>query len=141
MASLVAGLAAGLVATILMTVVMMVMGDGGPPPTASLVATFAGGEPADHAMPGMVLHLGYGVVAGAVFALGVPTIGIDLTDLLVATGLGIGYGIVLMVGGLVFWLRIVIGMAADRDRLVLFGVAHVVYGLVLGAFIGAGIVA
>ncbi len=141
MVSLVAGLVGGLVATIVMTIVMMVMGDGGPPPTASLVAKFQGGDPADHEMPGMVLHLLYGIVAGGVFAVGVPVIGLELTDLLVATGLGIVYGVVLMLVGMVFWMRAVMGMEADRDMMMMFGVVHVVYGAVLGGFLGAGIIA
>ena len=71
MASIISGLADGLVATI-MTGIMMVMDDGGPPPTASLVAKFSGGDPEDYAMPGMVLHMIYGIVAGAIFAVGIP---------------------------------------------------------------------
>ncbi|MEF8775297.1 MAG: hypothetical protein V5A43_02185 [Haloarculaceae archaeon] len=141
MSSVLAGLAAGIVATIIMTVVMMVMGDGGPPPTAALVTTVRGGQPADHAMPGMILHLLYGTGAGAVFAVGVPLLSISLDALPVATGLGLVYGIILMIGGVGFWLRIVIGMEADRGTMLLFGTVHVVYGLVLGAFLGAGIIA
>jgi hypothetical protein len=141
MASVIAGLAGGLVATIVMTVVMMVMGDGGPPPTASLVAKFAGGDPEDYAMPGMVLHLVYGVVAGAVFAVGVPLAGLALDSVAVAAGLGLAYGIVLMVVGMAFWMRAVIGMEPDRDMMTMFGTVHVVYGVVLGAFLGAGVLA
>jgi hypothetical protein len=143
MASLVAGLAGGLVATILMTAVMMAMGDGGPPPTAGLVATFAGGEAADHAMPGMVLHLVYGVVAGGVFAVGVPLLGLglDLDVVPLAVGLGLAYGLLLLVGGMAFWMRTVIGMDPDRETVVTFGVVHLVYGVVLGAFLGAGVLA
>jgi hypothetical protein len=89
----------------------------------------------------MVLHLGYGIVAGAVFAVGVPVIGLELTDLLVATGLGMVYGFVLMLVGLGFWMRVVIRMEGDRETMQTLGVVHVVYGAVLGAFIGAGIVA
>lgn len=139
MASVIAGLAGGLVATIVMTIVMMVMGDGGPPPTAALVAKFAGGDPEDYAMPGMVLHLGYGIVAGAVFAVGVPIVGLNLGSIGVATGLGLVYGVLLMIGGMVFWMRLVIGMEPDRDMMKMFGTVHVVYGVVLGAFLGAGI--
>ena len=141
MASVTAGLAGGLVATIVMTAVMMVMGDGGPPPTAGLVAKFAGGDPADYAMPGMILHLVYGVVAGAVFAVGVPLVGLSLGSIGVAIGLGLVYGIVLMIGGMVFWMRMVIGMEPDKDMMVMFGTVHVVYGVILGAFLGAGILA
>lgn len=141
MATLIAGLAGGLVATIVMTAVMMVMGDGGPPPTAALVAKFADGTPEDHAMPGMLLHLLYGIVAGGVFALGVPLVGLSLSSIGIATVLGLVYGIVLMVVGMLFWMRTVIGMEADRDMMMMFGVVHVVYGIVLGAFLGAGILA
>ena len=139
MASITAGLAGGLVATIVMTAVMKTMGDGGPPPTAGLAAKFAGGEPADHAMPGMVLHLLYGVVAGGVLAVGVPVIGLSLGSIGVAVGLGVVYGLVLMIGGIAFWMRGVIGMEPDRGMLVTFGTVHVIYGVVLGAFLGAGV--
>jgi hypothetical protein len=141
MASVTAGLAGGLLATIVMTAVMMMLGDGGPPPTAALVAKFAGGEPDDHAMPGMILHMIYGVVAGAVFAVGVPLLGLSLDSVAIAVGLGLVYGIVLMIGGMVFWMRLIIGMEPDRDMMLMFGTVHVVYGVVLGGFLGAGILA
>jgi predicted MFS family arabinose efflux permease len=141
MASLIAGLVGGLVATIVTTIVMMVMGDGGPPPTARLVAKFAGGEPEDHAMPGMALHFLYGIVAGAVFAVGVPLVGLDFGSIAVAVGLGIVYGVVLMIVGMMFWMRTVIGMEPDRDTMMTFGTAHLVYGVVLGAFLGGGVLA
>jgi hypothetical protein len=141
MSSVIAGLAGGIVATIVMTVFMMVMGDGGPPPTARMVAKFAGGDPEDYAMPGMALHFLYGIGAGAVFAVAVPALGVDLGSIALAVGVGLAYGIVLMVGGMVFWVRLIIGIEPDRDMMVMFGVVHVVYGLVLGAVVGSGIVA
>jgi len=140
MASITAGLAGGIVATIVMTVLMMVMGDGGPPPTARLVAKFAGGDPPAYAMPGMALHFLYGVVAGAVFAVGVPLVGLDLGSLAVAVGLGLAYGVVLMVAGMLFWMRAVIGIEPDAETMRTFGTVHVVYGVVLGAFIWTGVV-
>ncbi|WP_254820825.1 hypothetical protein [Haloglomus halophilum] len=142
MTTLIAGLAGGLVATIVMTMLMMVMGDGGPPPTARLVAKFAGGEPEEYAMPGMLLHFAYGIGAGVVFALGVPALNIiDLESIGLAIVAGFVYGLVLMIGGMVFWMRMVIGMEPDGDMMKMFGTVHVVYGLVLGAFIGTGILA
>lgn len=140
MSSVIAGLAGGLVATIVMSIVMKLLG-GGPPPTTALLAKFMGGEPADHAKPGMLLHLIYGTGAGIVFALGVPVLGLDLGSIGVAIGLGLVYGLLLMVGGMVFWLQGIIGMEPEKDMLVTFGIVHVVYGLVLGAFLGAGIFA
>lgn len=139
MASIAAGLVGGLVATVVMTAVMMIMGDGGPPPTARFVAKFAGGDPEDHAMPGMALHFVYGIGAGAVFAVGVPLLGLGLESIVVAVGLGIVYGLVLMIGGMMFWMRTVIGMEPDRGTMVMFGTVHVVYGLVLGGFLTTGL--
>ena len=141
MASLITGLIGGIVATIVMTIVMMVMGDGGPPPTARLVAKFRGGTPEDYAMPGMALHIVYGIVAGAVFAVAVPLVGLSLDSLVVAAGLGLVYGLVLMIVGMGFWMQGVIGMESDRDMMMMFGTVHVVYGVVLGAFLGAGVIA
>ena len=139
MTSLIAGLAGGLVATIVMTVVMMTMGDDSPPPTAALVAKFAGGDPEEYAMPGMLLHVLYGIGAGAVFAVGVPIVGLELSSIVVAVGLGLAYGIVLMIGGMLFWMRGIIGLEPDKGMMMTFGTVHVIYGVVLGAFLGAGI--
>lgn len=138
--SVISGLAGGLLATIVMTAVMMMVGEGGPPPTADLVAKFADGKPDDHAMPGMVLHLLYGTAAGGVFGYGVPLIISDAT-LAVTTALGVGYGLVLMLSGMVFWLRLVIGLEPDMDMMKVFLLVHLVYGVVLGAFVGTGLFA
>ena len=124
-----------------MTALMMTMGDGGPPPTAGLVAKVAGGDPADYQMPGMLLHMAYGIGAGAAFAIGVPLLGPSLDSIAVAAGLGLAYGLVLMVVGMLFWMRGVIGTEPDAAMMRTFGTVHVVYGLVLGGFLGAGILA
>lgn len=141
MASVIAGLVWGFVATIVMTMTMMAVGDGGPPPTAALVAKFAGGTPEEHKKPGMLLHMLYGTIAGAVLAVGVPLVGLPLDSIGVAIGLGFVYGVVLMIGGMVFWLRLVIGVEPDKDMMKVFGIVHVVYGVVLGALLGTGILA
>ncbi len=140
MVSIIGGLVGGLVATIVMTAIMMLMGDDGPPPTAMLVAKFAGGDPEDYAMPGMALHFLYGIGAGAVFAVVLPLVVSD-PGIGVAVGLGLVYGVVLMIGGMVGWMRGVIGMEPDADMMKTFGTVHVVYGLVLGAVVGAGLFA
>jgi hypothetical protein len=133
------GLVGGLVATIVMTITMVLAGDGGPPPTAALVATVAGGDPADHQLPGMLLHLLYGTAAGAVFALGLPVFGFRNAAVPVTTGLGLLYGLVLMIGGVVVWLRLIVGIEPDRAMAMQFGAVHAVYGVVLGAVVGAGL--
>lgn len=138
---LIPGLVGGLIATVVMTVVMMVVGDGGPPPTAIFVAKFAGGEPDEHKMPGMVLHLLYGIGAGGALAVGAPLVGVELGDVVVAVGVGLAYGVALMIVGMVFWMRIVIGAEPDKRMMAAFAAAHVTYGVVLGAFLSTGVVA
>jgi hypothetical protein len=46
-----------------------------------------------------------------------------------------------MIVGMVLWMRLIIGMEPDRDMLVLFGTVHAVYGVLLGAFLGTGVLA
>jgi len=36
-------------------------------------------------------------------------------------------------------MRVVIGMEPDKGMMVMFGTVHIVYGVVLGGFLGAGI--
>lgn len=38
-------------------------------------------------------------------------------------------------------MQMVIGMEPGRDTMMVFGTAHVVYGVALSAFLGAGILA
>jgi hypothetical protein len=133
------GLVGGLVATIVMTLTMKLAGDGGPPPTAALVATFAGGDPADHQLPGILLHLLYGTAAGATFALALLVFGFGDASVPVSTGLGLLYGLLLMIGGVVVWLRLVVGIEPDRAMAMQFGVVHAVYGVVLGAILSVGL--
>lgn len=141
MTSLVAGVVGGLVATVVMTILMNVMGDGGPPPTAMFVAKFAGGDPEEYAMPGMALHFLYGIGAGAVLAVAAPLVGLGLGSIAVAAAVGLVYGLVLMVVGMGFWMRVVLGMEPDRGMMMMFGTVHAVYGVVLGGFLGTGVLA
>lgn len=141
MVSLIGGLVGGLVATLVMTVVMLRIGDDSPPPTAHLVATYLGtGEPDDYRRPGMALHLLYGTIAGGVFVVAaplVPFVGLGS----VGAGLlwGVVYGLLLFVCGAVFWMNLVLGMKPEPASIRRFLVVHLVYGVVLGAWVGAGI--
>lgn len=138
-ATLVNGLAGGIVATIVMTVFMLALGDDSPPPTAALWAKYVGdGPPADYMMPGMALHMLYGLGAGVVFALAVPLLGIGVT-LATAVGLGIAYGLALTVVGAVLWMCIVLGMEPEPPQVAMFTFFHLAYGVVLGAWVGVGV--
>lgn len=136
MATLLGGLVAGLAATIVMTAAMMALGDDSPPPTAALWAKYVGdGPPEQHVMQGMVLHLLYGVGAGGVFAVALPK-GLGVTGVpgpAVALGGGLVYAVGLMLVGMVFWMNVVLGMEADRETMMVFGLFHLIYGVVLGA--------
>ncbi|MCT9097679.1 hypothetical protein [Haloarchaeobius sp. HME9146] len=139
MVTIVSGLAGGLVATVVMTVFMLLLGDDSPPPTAALWAKFIGDEGPEAYMPqGMLLHMLYGIGAGAVFALALPLIVSDVT-LVSALGIGFVYAIVLTVVGAVVWMKGVLGMDPDKATAMQFGFFHLVYGLVLGGVVGAGI--
>jgi hypothetical protein len=140
MVSIISGLAGGLVATIIMTGFMMAMGDDSPPPTALLWSKYVGsGESNQYMMQGMALHFIYGIIAGGVFA--AISLGIGLGIGTLAGGLlwGFIWGLVLFVIGAAFWMMMVLDMSPDRQMVMGFGLFHIVYGLVLGAWIGFGI--
>jgi len=129
------GLAGGVVATIVMTVFMMGLGDDSPPPTAALWAKYVGDGSPDEYMPqGMLLHMVYGISAGGAFAVLFTVVGLDLS-VVTAVGLGVAYGLVLTVVGAVLWMNIVLDIDPDPQMIGMFTLFHVVYGVVLGAFI------
>lgn len=140
MATVLSGLVGGLLATIVMTMFMMALGDDSPPPTAALWAKYVGdGPPEEYVMPGMLLHMLYGIGAGAVFVVLAEALGYGLTSLTTAVVAGVLYAVALMLVGMVFWMKIVIGLDADAKTAGMFGFFHLVYGVVLGAVVGAGV--
>lgn len=141
MVTLIGGLVGGLVATIVMTVFMLAVGDDSPPPTATFWSKYVGdGGPGEYVTEGMVLHAIYGVVAGGVFAGIVPVVGFaSVAAIGPALLWGLVYGVVLFVGGAVFWMNVVLGLDADAKSVGTFLFFHLVYGAVLGAWLGYGI--
>ena len=139
--TLIGGLVGGLIATIVMTVFMMALGDDSPPPTAVFWSKYIGaGDPDDYTMPGMLLHVFYGVVAGAVLAVGLPVVGFGDVGLTTALGIGLAYGVVLFVGAAACWMNVVLALEPERKQVGMFLLFHLVYGVVLGAVAGAGVV-
>jgi len=135
------GVVGGIVATIVMTVFMMGLGDDSPPPTAAFWSTYVGdGPPTDYLPQGMVLHFLYGLGAGVAFVLGLPALGFGTVEAVTAVGLGLGYGGVLFVVAAVLWMKVVLDMDASPRQVGLFLLFHLVYGGVLGAVLGAGVV-
>jgi hypothetical protein len=142
MVTLIDGLAGGIVATIVMTAFMMTLGDDSPPPTAAFYAKYIGdGTPDDYMPQGMFLHMMYGLGAGVAFAyLGVADLFL-FTPVNLMNGLanGLAYGAVLFVGAAVFWMNIVLDMDPEPADVAQFLFFHLVYGGVLGAWVGIGI--
>lgn len=119
---------------------MMTLGDDSPPPTALFWSKYVeNGDPDEYMMQGMILHLIYGIIAGGVFAIGVGILGVSVVGL--GSGLlwGLVYGVLLFVGAAVFWMKLVLGLDADTSMVGLFLFFHLVCGIILGGWVGVGI--
>jgi hypothetical protein len=139
--TLLGGLVGGVAATIVMTIFMMALGDDSPPPTALLWSKYIGdGDPDEYMMPGMALHMLYGIGAGVALAVVLPLVGFRNIELLTATVAGLGYGFVLFVFAAAFWMNVVLGLDPEPKQVGSFLLFHLIYGLVLGAVLGAGVV-
>jgi hypothetical protein len=115
-----------------MTMFMMALGDDSPPPTAALWAKFVGSEgPEAYMMPGMALHMMYGIGAGGAFALIATTAGLGVDSLTGALIWALAFAAVLTVFGMVFWMRVVLAMEPEPKTAATFGFFHAVYGVVL----------
>lgn len=139
MVTLLSGLVGGFVAAIVMAAFMMTLGDDSPPPPALFWSKYIGArEPQAYMIQGMVLHLLYGTVAGAVFALLVPVVGLSVASVGSAVLWGLVWAVVLFVIGAVLWIRLVLGMEPELKMAGMMLFFHLVYGAVLGAWIGVG---
>jgi hypothetical protein len=135
------GAVGGLVATVVMTVLMMALGDDSPPPTAAFWAKYVGdGVPTDYMPQGMALHFLYGLGAAVALAVALPLVGFETVTLVTAAGIGLAYGVVLFAFAAVFWMKIVLAMDPEPPQVAQFLLFHLVYGVVLGGVIGAGLV-
>jgi hypothetical protein len=138
--TLIGGLAGGLVATVVMTAFMMTIGDDSPPPTALFWSKYVGdGPPGEYTTQGMVLHMLYGLGAGVVLAALLPVAGFGTVTLVTALGVGVAYGVLLFVGAAGFWMNVVLALDPDPTDVGTFLLFHLVYGAVLGAWLGLGV--
>lgn len=132
------GVVGGLVATIVMTVFMMALGDDSPPAALFWSKYVQEGDPSDYMPQGLSLHLIYGVTAAAVFALALPPAGAELISMQWALIYGFGYGVILFVIGSIFWRNFVLDIDSEPKQVGYFLLFHLIYGGVLGAFVGYG---
>lgn len=131
------GLIGGLVGTVLMTVVMNLLADDAKPPTVPLLHEFLGSEgdsPDDYFAPGMVLHFLYGTGSGGVLGAiaGVATLGLGPEAPLLSVAASLVWAVLLLVGGMVVWINLVLGLDRTSEQKRTFVIVHLVYGLTLG---------
>lgn len=133
------GVQGGLVATAIMTAFRLPIMRS-LPPTANVWAKYvSGGEPEDHPVVGLLLHLLYGTVGGATFGAAFGLLGENRAIEPEQRGIlwGVAYGLGLSAIGSQVVLPKLVGARPDADELALFHAAHLVYGVALGAWVGS----
>ena len=101
---------------------------------------YVGDQPPDaYMLPGMALHMMYGIGAGAAFAVGATALGLGVgVGALTGSVLwAVAYALVLTVVGAVFWMRVVLAMEPEPAIVGMFAFFHIVYGAVLGASVAS----
>ena len=108
------------------------------PPTASFLSRVTGDDPGDHSFMAYLLHLCYGMGAGAVFGVASGHAPARLRDSLRAhLSLGAAYGLALSVFGRWVVLPVLTKLDLNDDEAALFDAGHLVYGLALGAWVAS----
>ena len=131
------GCLGGFAATVVMTV-YRIPAFKALPPTAEFWARYVrGGDVEEHFVPGLLLHLLYGVVGGGVYGVLASFVAVDDTatrEWLSVLG-GFGYGVALSVfGSRVVFVR-VLGRELQPEDALVFHVGHAVYGVTLGTYV------
>lgn len=133
------GLQAGFVATLIMTAFRLPILRSLPPSANFWARYISGGEPEDHPIMGLILHVMYGTSAGAIFG-GLFTL-LDAERSIEPEQRGLlwggVYGLVLSVFGSQIMLEELLDIRLEADELALFHASHAVYGLSLGAWVGS----
>ncbi|XVH33607.1 DUF6789 family protein (plasmid) [Haloferacaceae archaeon DSL9] len=137
--AMIRGIQGGFVATLIMTAFRLPILRS-LPPSANFWATYVGtGDPDDHPIAGIVLHLLYGITGGVVF--GVIFSLLDAERPIEPEQRGLVWGSVFGMGlsafGSQIMLKQLLDIELDADELALFHAAHLVYGLALGAWVGS----
>lgn len=132
------GAAGGFAATVVMTVFRIPIFRA-LPPTSELWAQYVGGgEAEEYTVPGYVLHLTYGTVAGSVLGTVFPSIDrrSPLRTEVTALLSGVVFGTLLSVFGVRVVFAHLLHRELDEEHVLVFHVAHVVYGLTIGMWLG-----
>ncbi len=133
------GLQAGFVATVIMTAFRLPIMRS-LPPSANFWATYvAGGEPEEYLVVGLLLHLLYGTLGGAVFGGIFALLSAERSIEPEQRGIVWGgvFGMVSSVFGTQVMLKELLSIRLEADELALFHAGHLVYGIALGAWVGS----
>ena len=133
------GIQAGFVATLIMTAFRLPILRALPPSANFWTQYVVDGDPDDHPVAGLALHLLYGVQAGALFGALFELQDAERSIEPEQRGIVWGsiYGMVLSAFGSQFMLKELLDIRLDNDELALFHAGHLVYGLSLGAWVGS----
>ena len=136
--SLVGGCVGGVIGTVVMTIYRLPVFRA-LPPTAEFWAQYVGGgEAEDYPVQGLLLHLLYGLAAGAVFGPLYAAAVRRFPGRPDATGMvgGVVYGAVLSAFGERVMLNELLDRDLEREHALVFHAGHLVYGLTLGTWLG-----
>lgn len=131
------GVVGGLVATIVSIVLMLALGSDSLPGAQFWAKYVQEGSPGDFVAQGAALDLIYGVVAAAVFVLALPPAGAEIISLKWALVYGLAWGVILFVVAAI-WMNAVLDMDVEPKRVGYYLVIYLLYGGILGAFVGYG---
>ncbi|MEY7850261.1 DUF6789 family protein [Natrarchaeobius sp. A-rgal3] len=133
------GLQAGFIATLIMTAFRLPIMRSLPPSANFWAQYVSGGDPDDHPIAGLALHVLYGVQAGAIFGALFALLDAERSIEAEQRGLvwGSVYGMALSAFGSQIMLKELLGVRLENDELALFHAGHLVYGLSLGAWVGS----
>ncbi len=133
------GIQGGFVATLIMTAFRLPLLRSLPPSANFWSQYVAGGDPEEHTIPGLALHLLYGIGSGALFGVLFSLYDAGRSIEPEQRGLvwGSVYGMVLSAVGVQVVLNGLLDIRLDADELALFHAGHLVYGLSLGAWVGS----
>lgn len=133
------GLQGGAVATFVMTAFRLPLVRSLPPSANFWAKYVGGGEPEDYPLVGLLLHLLYGTVAGAVFGGLFALLESERAIEAEQRGImwGAVYGMLLSAFGSRVMLDAMLDVELEADELTLFHAGHLVYGISLGAWVGS----
>jgi hypothetical protein len=133
------GIQAGFVATLIMTAFRLPILRSLPPSANFWAKYVTGGDPEDHPVAGLILHLVYGIQGGVIFGALFALFDADRSIEPEQRGLvwGSVFGMGLSAFGSQIMLKELLDIRLDADELALFHAAHLVYGLSLGAWVGS----